>query len=124
MAENIPSHSSLHLLLFIVLGAIGTLPPLAIDMYLPATPTIATVLGVSDSSVQITLTAYTAGFTFGQLIHGPLADSFGRKPVRLLGVLFFAMAFIVCAATSGLREGCSRFCRRSGSGCHSSDCAR
>lgn len=65
--------------LIIILGAIGALTPLAIDMYLPAMPTIAKDLMVNPGLVQATLTAYTAGFAIGQLIHGPLADSYGRK---------------------------------------------
>ncbi|AIW19054.1 Bcr/CflA family multidrug efflux MFS transporter [Vibrio coralliilyticus] len=90
------------LLLFLVLGAIGALTPLAIDMYLPAMPTIARDLGVADGAVQITLTAYTAGFAIGQLIHGPLADSYGRRPVLILGVLFFGLASVVSATTTGI----------------------
>lgn len=89
-------------LLFLVLGAIGALTPLAIDMYLPAMPTIARDLGVAEGAVQITLTAYTAGFAIGQLIHGPLADSYGRRPVLILGVLFFGIASVVSATTTGI----------------------
>ncbi|KJY81505.1 multidrug transporter [Vibrio galatheae] len=89
-------------LLFLVLGAIGALTPLAIDMYLPAMPTIAKDLGVAEGAVQITLTAYTAGFAIGQLIHGPLADSYGRRPVLILGVLFFGIAAVVSATTTGI----------------------
>lgn len=89
-------------LLFLVLGAIGALTPLAIDMYLPAMPTIARDLGVAEGAVQITLTAYTAGFALGQLIHGPLADSYGRRPVLILGVLFFGIASVVSATTTGI----------------------
>ncbi|RTZ16734.1 Bcr/CflA family multidrug efflux MFS transporter [Vibrio aquaticus] len=89
-------------LLFLVLGAIGALTPLAIDMYLPAMPTIARDLGVTEGAVQITLTAYTAGFAIGQLIHGPLADSYGRRPVLILGVFFFGIASIVSATTTGI----------------------
>lgn len=89
-------------LLFLVLGAIGALTPLAIDMYLPAMPTIARDLGVAEGAVQITLTAYTAGFALGQLIHGPLADSYGRRPVLILGVLFFGLAAVVSATTTGI----------------------
>ncbi|MDN3698489.1 Bcr/CflA family multidrug efflux MFS transporter [Vibrio sp. 03-59-1] len=92
----------LGLLLFLILGAIGALTPLAIDMYLPAMPTIAKDLGVSAGAVQITLTAYTAGFAFGQLLHGPLADSFGRRPVLIIGVLFFGIAAVVSATTTGI----------------------
>ncbi|RJX65053.1 Bcr/CflA family drug resistance efflux transporter [Vibrio sinensis] len=96
---NVPQIS---FLLFLVLGAIGALTPLAIDMYLPAMPTIARDLGVTAGEVQFTLTAYTAGFALGQLIHGPLADSYGRRPVLILGVLFFGLAAVVSATTNGI----------------------
>ncbi|WP_038174590.1 Bcr/CflA family multidrug efflux MFS transporter [Vibrio pacinii] len=107
MSENTSPPSNvnapqINLLLFIVLGAIGALTPLAIDMYLPAMPTIARDLGVQQGAVQITLTAYTAGFAIGQLIHGPLADSYGRRPVLILGILFFALASVVSATTEGI----------------------
>lgn len=96
------NQSHINLFLFAVLGAIGALTPLAIDMYLPAMPAIARDLGVDAGAVQFTLTAYTAGFALGQLIHGPLADSFGRRPVLILGVLFFGLAAMVSATTNGI----------------------
>ncbi|GAK82705.1 MFS family multidrug transport protein bicyclomycin resistance protein [Vibrio ponticus] len=105
MSNTATQHASapqISFLLFLVLGAIGALTPLAIDMYLPAMPTIARDLGVGAGEVQFTLTAYTAGFALGQLIHGPLADSFGRRPVLLLGVLFFGFASVVSATTNGI----------------------
>ncbi|MFY2508456.1 Bcr/CflA family multidrug efflux MFS transporter [Vibrio pectenicida] len=89
-------------LLFCVLGAVGALTPLAIDMYLPAMPNLARDLGVSEGAVQITLTIYTAGFAIGQLIHGPLADSFGRRPILILGVILFAIASVISATTNGI----------------------
>jgi DHA1 family bicyclomycin/chloramphenicol resistance-like MFS transporter len=89
-------------ILFIVLGAIGALTPLAIDMYLPAMPDIARDLGVSAGSVQVTLTAYTAGFAIGQLLHGPLADSYGRRPIMLAGTFLFGIGAIISASTHGI----------------------
>ncbi|WP_434360622.1 Bcr/CflA family multidrug efflux MFS transporter [Parasalinivibrio latis] len=83
--------------LILILGAIAALTPLAIDMYLPAMPTIASDLGVTSGAVQSTLASYTAGFAIGQLLHGPLSDSYGRRPVLLVGVAFFAMAAVVSA---------------------------
>ncbi|MGR5175016.1 Bcr/CflA family multidrug efflux MFS transporter [Vibrio parahaemolyticus] len=99
-----PDLPQLGLALFLVLGAIGALTPLAIDMYLPAMPTIAQDLGVTAGAVQITLTVYTAGFAIGQLLHGPLADSFGRRPILLFGVFFFGVASAVCATTSSIES--------------------
>ena len=89
--------TKLSFLLIVILGAISALTPIAIDMYLPAMPSIAKEFGVSGGDIQITLTAYMAGFAIGQLLHGPLADSFGRKPVLLIGTLCFALASI-CSA--------------------------
>ncbi|MGC9550812.1 Bcr/CflA family multidrug efflux MFS transporter, partial [Vibrio metoecus] len=44
---NTPQAPQMSLLLYIVLGALGALTPLAIDMYLPAMPTIARDFGVN-----------------------------------------------------------------------------
>ena len=104
MPNHSLSSSSSHTtyLLFFVLGAVGALTPLAIDMYLPAMPNLARDLGVAEGSVQITLTVYTAGFAIGQLIQGPLADSYGRRPVLIIGVALFAVASVMSALAEGI----------------------
>ncbi len=94
----------LGLAMFIILGAIGALTPLAIDMYLPSMPTIAKELNVAPGAVQVTLTIYIAGFAIGQLLHGPLSDSFGRKPVLIVGILLFAVGSVVCAITNDVES--------------------
>ena len=103
-SRSSPEIPQLGLLLFLVLGAIGALTPLAIDMYLPAMPAIAKDFGVNAGAVQITLTVYTAGFALGQLLHGPLADSFGRRPILLFGVFFFGIASAVSATTTSIES--------------------
>ena len=80
------------LFLLILLGAISGLTPLAVDMYLPAIPTIADELGVGTEAVQLTVSTFLAGFALGQLFYGPLADSLGRKPVILFGLGLFVLA--------------------------------
>lgn len=92
----------LSFLLIVILGAISALTPIAIDMYLPAMPSIAREFAVTAGDIQITLTAYTAGFALGQLLHGPLADSYGRKPVLLMGTLLFALASVFSALSSSI----------------------
>lgn len=92
-----PPQQQLTFLLILVLGAIAALTPLAIDMYLPAMPEIARDLAVTPGQVQTTLAAYTAGFAIGQLIHGPISDSYGRRPVLIIGIAFFLVGAIVSA---------------------------
>ena len=87
MSENKPQP-----LFFIILGMMAMLPPLAIDMYLPSFLDIARDLTVSQEKVQTTLAVFTFGFAVGQLFWGPVADSFGRKPIILIGLTGSAIA--------------------------------
>ncbi len=88
--------------LLVMLGTLSGLTPLAVDMYLPAIPTIARDLGAEVASVQFTVSSFLAGFAIGQLFYGPLADSFGRKPVILFGVGLFVLASVGCALADSL----------------------
>jgi len=93
-----------HFGLIVILGLLSMLMPLAIDMYLPAMPTIANEFGVSAGSVQMTLSAYVLGFSVGQLFYGPLADSLGRKPVILFGTFCFALSAAACALSHSVDQ--------------------
>ena len=65
---------------------------LAIDMMLPALPAIGEALGVVDeNSRQWVITAYLLGFGGAQLIYGPLADRYGRKPVLMAGLSLYVL---------------------------------
>lgn len=74
--------------------------PLAVDMYLPALPTLQAEFAVSAGRVQHTLSAYLLGLAFGQLFFGPIADRFGRKPPLIAGLIVFILASIGCALAS------------------------
>src|SRR5689334_7519668 len=78
--------------------------PLAIDMYLPALPTLATEYKVSAARVQHTLSAYLLGLAFGQLIFGPIADRYGRKPPLVGGLTVFALASAGCALATTIEH--------------------
>lgn len=67
------------------------LTPLAIDMYLPSFGSIASDLHVSKERIQTTLALFTMGFAVGQLLWGPLSDSYGRKPTIIVGVIVAAV---------------------------------
>ncbi|MDX1457525.1 MAG: multidrug effflux MFS transporter [Marinobacter sp.] len=86
----------------VLLAAAVALGPLATDMYLPALPAIGTAMAVGADQVQLTLSLYMAGFALAQLLCGPLADRFGRKPVMLGGFVLFAAASLGCALTTDI----------------------
>lgn len=71
------------------------LPPLGVDMYLPAFLRMSQDLHVAPEKIQYTLTFFAYGMALGQLFWGPVGDSYGRKPIILLGVIASAMTALV-----------------------------
>ncbi len=71
--------------------------PLAIDIFLPALPIMAQDLAVNMTQIQWSITAFILSMGFGQLISGPLADRYGRKPVAIVGVLIYGVSSIIAA---------------------------
>ncbi len=80
-----------------LIGALAALPPLSIDMGLPALGLLQSELGASPAEASGTLSLFLFGFAFGQLIMGPLSDRYGRRPVMLIGLLFYAGFGLACA---------------------------
>ena len=85
------------LLLTVVLGGFTAFGPLSMDLYLPAFPELATDLGASQAAVQWTLTADVIGLVVGQLVLGPLSDSWGRRRLLIGSTLVCAVASVLCA---------------------------
>lgn len=86
----------------VLLAAAVALGPLATDMYLPALPSMGDAMNAGTDQVQLTLSIYMAGFALAQLICGPLADRFGRKPIMITGFVLFAAASVGCALASNI----------------------
>lgn len=87
----------------LVLGLLSAVSPFAIDMYLPAMPVIEAELGAGVSGTQATITAYFLSFGLAQLIYGPLADRYGRKPPIYGGLGLFLLGTILCAVAPDIR---------------------
>ncbi len=83
--------------LAVALGLITAVGPFAIDMYLPALPSIGASLNAGPNAVQATLMAFFIVFGVCQLFYGPLADIVGRKLPIYGGLALFAVGSIGCA---------------------------
>jgi len=89
-----PSHN--RPLIILILGALATISPFAIDMYLPAFPGIADALHTSTAKISLSISSYFVGIAAGQLFYGPLLDRFGRKPPLFAGLILFIVASLLC----------------------------
>jgi DHA1 family bicyclomycin/chloramphenicol resistance-like MFS transporter len=87
----------------IVMASLMSLVALSIDALLPAISDISKTIHIVDpKNNQLFITMIFLGLGFGQLISGPLSDSFGRKPVIYVGFIIFALASLVCVFASSL----------------------
>jgi DHA1 family bicyclomycin/chloramphenicol resistance-like MFS transporter len=81
----------------LVLGLITAVGPFAIDMYLPALPSIGQTLHASPAAVQMSLMAFFITIGVCQLAYGPLTDIIGRKAPIYGGLIIFVIGSIGCA---------------------------
>ncbi len=81
----------------LVLGLLAAIGPFAIDMYLPALPSIGHSLNASMGAVQASLMAFFISLGVGQIIYGPVSDMVGRKLPLYFGISLFGIASIGCA---------------------------
>jgi len=82
----------------VMLAGLMALNAFAIDAMVPALPNIGQSLHVvEENSRQLVVVAYFVGFASSQLLWGPLADRFGRKPVLGAGILLYGIFALLCA---------------------------
>ncbi|POX37613.1 Bcr/CflA family drug resistance efflux transporter [Streptomyces sp. Ru73] len=84
------------LLVTLVLGGLTAVPPLSMDMYLPALPAVTRSLHSPAATVQLTLTACLAGMALGQMVVGPMSDKWGRRRPLLIGMTVYVLATALC----------------------------
>lgn len=91
------SSKNISLFIVIFLGLLTAITPLATDLYLPALPIMPHELNTNASLIQMTIGIMTFGIAIGQLIGGPLSDSFGRKKPLIIGNFLCVISSILCA---------------------------
>ena len=100
---NRPGHPQFVLIISILVLA-SSASIMSTDIYAPSLPHLSGFFDTGPSMVQLTISLNVLMFGFGQMIHGPLSDRFGRKPVLLIAILLFTVSSFACAMTRSIEE--------------------
>src|SRR5690242_15462455 len=97
MAAGASSDRARHWGLAALLGGLAMVSPFSIDTFFPSFPAIAAEFRLTDWQIQQTITVYMLPYAITALIHGPLSDALGRRPVVIGGIALYTLASIACA---------------------------
>jgi len=81
----------------VALGLLAAFSPFAVDVYLPAFPSIVREFGSTATGVQLSLTFFIVAMAIGMPVFGTLSDRFGRRPCILVAV---AVCIVASAAAA------------------------
>lgn len=84
---------------FTLIMALAVVPAMGTDLYLPALPAIQKLWGLTHGEAELTLSLFYATYSVFLLVHGPLSDQVGRRPVLMAGLGIF-VAGSLCSALS------------------------
>lgn len=70
------------------------------DIYMPSMPALVNEFATNQYWVQLTLTSWFLGTASPQLLLGPIADRYGRRPLLLGGGIMFLLATFICGISN------------------------
>ena len=74
------------------------------DIYVPSLPHLTDYFGVSAEYIKLTISLNAAAYCIGTLIHGPLSERFGRKPILILAMASLALFSLFCALSQSIGQ--------------------
>lgn len=89
-------------LFLVILAALGMVGPFSIDTMFPAFARMGAELGAGELALQQVVSTYLLTFAVMSLVHGPLSDALGRKPMIVGGTAVFIAASVGCALSPNL----------------------
>lgn len=73
-------------------------------LFTPALPALADFFQITSNTAQLTITWFLIGYALGQLIYGPIANRFGRKPALYAGIMLQILSSLLCILAGLLNE--------------------
>ncbi len=84
------------------MAGLGMVGPFSIDTMFPAFMRMGIEFGASELALQQVVSSYMLTFAGMSLVHGPLSDAVGRKPVVIVGTTIYIAASVGCALSPSL----------------------
>ena len=85
-----------------LIAALMAVGALGIDTMLPALPDLGGDLHAAARDLPLVIVVFSTGFGVAQLVHGPLSDRFGRRPVLIGSLAFYVVMNLLCALAGSL----------------------
>lgn len=89
-------------LFLVILAGLGMVGPFSIDTMFPAFTQMGAEFGTTELALQQIVSIYLLSFAVMSLLHGPLSDALGRKPVIIGGTILYIAASVGCALSPNL----------------------
>lgn len=89
-------------LVTVVLASLAMIGPFTIDTVFPGFEAMGRDFGADEAALQQVTSIYLLSFALMSVLHGPLSDALGRKPVMLTGLAVYVIATIGCALSPSL----------------------
>jgi MFS transporter, DHA1 family, multidrug resistance protein len=89
-------------ILIAVITAMTAVSSASNAQYLPSLPGIAIDMATTPAMVQLTLSVFMVAYALAQLVWGPLADRYGRRPMLLAGLGLYVASSVACAAANSI----------------------
>jgi len=86
----------------LVLGSATSV--MSTDMYTPSLPDLTREFDTTATRVKLTISLNMLAFGLAQLIHGPLSDRFGRRPVLLCSLACVATLSFLCTLSGTIEQ--------------------
>ncbi|MES2097669.1 MAG: multidrug effflux MFS transporter [Pseudomonadota bacterium] len=80
-----------------LIAALMAVGALGIDTMLPALPMLGRDLNAAPADLPLVIVMFSTGFGVAQLVHGPLSDRFGRRPVLFGALAWYVLMNLLCA---------------------------
>lgn len=90
-----------HILILIIMSSFASMGAI---IFAPALPEIAEYFHISQGHSQLTITLFLLGYAIGQLIYGPLANRYGRKPAFYIGIVIATLGSLISIISEPLHS--------------------